>query len=196
MMIHKGDILLDYVWEFGVKVSHLASDDVEGLFNRPHHGLDKASLLRELMHLYKIGYVQFKDSSEIVAQCNTIIDLDSRDLFVFLAESGGLRWEHLVNPQWDKYFSVSSAPKEHFAWEFRIESGSKEMIKAALDKVKDQIVVHGRGLTLISPWHPTYWKTRTKGYVIEFETSEDSFDIVGSAMAIISNSVKWKGSLY
>lgn len=193
-MILLSDLLLDYVYDLEAKISTLASSDAASIFNRPYHGLNKTTLCLELIKQYRIGLIKFKNKSGIFFQKNpSIRDMEEKDFFVCLTEKGGMRWEQIFKPKWDKYFVINSTIENTSHEEIEVEAGSKETLEFILGQIQDKIILGSlEDVSLVTPWKPVYWKVLDNGYSSKFKILENHISI----LATIRPKIEWREPLY
>jgi hypothetical protein len=155
----------------------LASEDVEGTFNKRNHGLSRDELTSVLNHLFRRGEllaqrvrtsepkVFFKPTEAEIQEA-----LDGRlDVTYGLTPQGGARWEEVSRPHWERYISawVYADPQEgqivgsdrglvekynsmsHYVWDISVVPGSKRW-------------------DVLEPWQATYWKQLLLGHRVRF----------------------------
>ena len=57
--------MLDYIFSLGASVNSLADPNANYNFNRPHHGLKKMRLFKELIEMQASGFIEFRDNSDL-----------------------------------------------------------------------------------------------------------------------------------
>ena len=169
--------LLDSVIEARYPLMWLASEDIEGRFNKRNHGLKRDELVSVLKHLFWRGdlFAQSLEKSgpkdRFIPTQNEIEEaLEGRlDCVYGLTLQGGARWEEVSRPHWERYVSawVYADPQEgqivgsdrglvekydsmsHYVWDISVVPGSKRW-------------------DVLEPWQATYWKELPLGHRVRF----------------------------
>ena len=167
--------LLDSVVEAWCPLVWLVSEDIEGAFNKRNHGLERGELVTVLNHLFQRGDLLAKqnESEFVPAQADIEEALDGRlDCLFGLTPQGGIRWEEVSHPQWERYITawVYADPQEgeivgsnlqlvekfdslsNYAWDIAVVPGSKQW-------------------DVLQPWQATYWKELPLGHRVRFNFS-------------------------
>ena len=170
--------LLNAVVEAGVPLKFLASDDVEGLFNKRGHLMERAKLIELLCGLHSRGWIkadQGDDSipiDEAMVESAFMADYDPRNdqaVCYRLTATGGDAWEAFAAPRWDRYlrtrlnFSAKSGYVEG-ADESRVEEYVSKVHLFGWNIVKESIVREK-----LEPYQATYWKTLPYGFRVEYQ---------------------------
>jgi len=164
--------LLDSVVEAWYPLVWLVSDDVEGSFNKRHHGLERGELVTVLNRLFQRGDLLAKQNeSEFVPASSDIEEaLDGRlDCLYGLTSQGGIRWEEVSHPQWERYIAacVYADPQEGEI------VGSDRTLVEKYDSLSEyvwdiSVVADSRRRDVLQPWQATYWKTLRFGHRVRF----------------------------
>jgi hypothetical protein len=169
--------LLDSVIEAWCPLVWLASEDIEGSFNKRSHGLKRGELVTVLNRLFHRGYLLAKqnDAEFVPAQADIEDALDGRlDCLYGLTSQGGARWEEVSHPQWERFITawVYADPQEG-----EIVGSNRQLVEEydSLSHYVWDISVHAdsRRWDVLQPWQATYWKTLPLGNRVRF-----SFDWV------------------
>lgn len=164
--------LLDSVVEAWYPLVWLVSDDVEGSFNKRHHRLERGELVTVLNRLFQRGDLLAKQNeSEFVPASSDIEEaLDGRlDCLYGLTSQGGVRWEEVSHPQWERYIAawVYADPQEGEI------VGSDRTLVEKYDSLSEyvwdiSVVADSRRWDVLQPWQATYWKTLPLGHRVRF----------------------------
>lgn len=169
--------LLDSVVEARYPLVWLVSDDVEGSFNKRHHGLERNELVGILAELFGRGDLLAKRVEKSVAKgfftpARDEIEeaLDGRlDCLYGLTAQGGARWEQVSQPRWDRYVrgcvygdsqegEIVGSDRQlveqydslsHYVWDISVAADSKRW-------------------DLLQPWQATYWRALPLGHRVRF----------------------------
>jgi hypothetical protein len=116
------------------------------------------------------------------------------DLFYFLTEKGGKLWETVSKPKWNQFFRRGS-----LEWEFMpkfIQNQSPHLnndtiwcadrdIGTQIIKIEHLLdypeyvpypIVGTEKWETITPWHPTYWKTLSSGFAVNYQVEYIELD--------------------
>lgn len=164
--------LLDSVVEAWYPLVWLVSDDVEGSFNKRHHRLERGELVTVLNRLFQRGDLLAKQNeSEFVPASSDIEEaLDGRlDCLYGLTSQGGVRWEEVSHPQWERYIAawVYADPQEGEI------VGSDRTLVEKYDSLSEyvwdiSVVADSRRWDVLQSWQATYWKTLPLGHRVRF----------------------------
>ncbi|HEY0367409.1 MAG TPA: hypothetical protein VGC73_13135 [Pyrinomonadaceae bacterium] len=169
--------LLDAVVEAWYPLVWLVSEDVEGSFNKRHHGLEREELVTVLAELFGRGdllahRVEKFVSKEFFTPARDEIEaaLDGRlDCLYGLTAQGGARWEEASHPQWERYITagVYADPKEGEI------IGSDPQLVRQYDSLSHyvwdiSVVADSKRWDVLQPWEATYWKTLPLGHRVRF----------------------------
>jgi hypothetical protein len=169
--------LLDSVVEAWYPLVWLVSDDVEGSFNKRHHGLERDELVGVLAELFGGGDLLAKRVEKSVtkefftpARAEIEAALEGRfDCLYGLTSQGGARWEEVSQPRWERYVCgwVSGEPQEGEI------VGSDRTLVEKYDSLSHyvwdiSVVADSRRWEVLQPWQATYWKTLPLGHRVRF----------------------------
>lgn len=165
--------LLDSVVEQRHQIALLTMENVEAIFDRPKHGMDRDGVIATLNRLFSLGLLsafseergEFSPTpGEVVAALDSELDADYG-----LTAMGGAVWAEVAVPDWNRYvdgvFGGSDAEGE-FDSIARERVGEflcadKEYLQKFMESIHYRgIVVHGPSLKwdTVSPWQALYWK--------------------------------------
>ena len=185
-------ILLNYIFSLGASVNSLADPNANYNFNRPHHGLKKMRLFKELIEMQASGFIEFRDNSDL--QLNNIsatdLKIHGNNIFVFLTKNGGYEWEKIFEPDWSKYILDYHEPHADGSVEVGIEAGSVDTANY-VEEILYKAMCPITKKSILSPWKPTYWKIMNEGYLIEFKMPSDTSRIVVQ----LKSDLPWRKSL-
>ncbi|NET91536.1 MAG: hypothetical protein F6K45_26255 [Kamptonema sp. SIO1D9] len=119
-----------------------------------------------------------------------------QDLYYFLTPKGGELWESVSHPKWEQYFHrghpIESLPKHYFResndnttncvlWCTNREIGTKfveieEFLEAPASEYNFSCINNSQIWEKITPWHPTYWKTLSSGYVVTYQVQRTKIE--------------------
>src|SRR5215210_6213459 len=106
--------LLNSAVEAWYPLALLVCDNLEEVFNREHHGLERDELVNVLAELFEGGDLLAKrvekfTEKEIFTPTRAEIEaaLDGRVRCLYgLSSHGGARWEEVSRPQWERYITA------------------------------------------------------------------------------------------
>lgn len=184
--------LLETAVEVGPPVRYLAAPRLDQVFNKPGHGLDRASLVETLERLFQSGLVGVARLSEggcsgPFSRALTRGEIDAcldepgygegfDTTFYGLTAEGGRQWEQFAAPDWDRYIARYTRPSRSGRWDIgviispephqvdRLLEGARYMGQAI-----DDTHLHRR---VVRPWQATYWKRLTRGYLASYRFDE------------------------
>lgn len=164
--------LLDSVVEAWCPLVWLVSEDIEGAFNKRNHGLKRGELVTVLDRLFQRGDLLAKqiESEFVPAQADIEEALDGRrDCLYGLTSQGGVRWEEVSHPQWERYITacVYADPQDGEI------VGSDRALVEKYDSLSHyawdiSVVADSRRWDVLQPWQATYWKTLPLGHRVRF----------------------------
>ncbi|MCG7984767.1 MAG: hypothetical protein JAY90_18695 [Candidatus Thiodiazotropha lotti] len=185
MDIH--DAILDYLYNFPLKVSELISPDASENLNREPLGIDRELLINELVYLCEAGLVTLRECSELEAKkCIN----ENEQIVVSMTNRGGEQWESVFKPNWKNYTNiVCELLEEEPHVKVDLECGDRAIIRNMILDIGEDVFIEPIGEILkIQPWHPVYWKTLSNGYSVSFKMFEDYVDLLGE----FRGKTKWK----
>ncbi len=193
-MVATDDLILEYVYLLQTKIKHLMNPYVLNCPDYAYHGLNREELFDKLIQLNNDGYIYFCNDGEIIkekfsgkSELSKIASVDS--WYVGITENGGIRWEQLFNPIWWKYTNFVSELLTNDLYKITLETGTKENMEYILSKYKNSITSIS-DVKELNPWHPTYWKSVDKGFIVTFNVSGTVMDNWGLAREI--NEINWR----
>lgn len=193
-MITIDDLILEYIYLLQTKIKHLMNPHVLNCPDYAYHGLNREELLDKLINLNNDGYIYFCNNDEIIkekfldtSELSKIPFVDS--WYVGITEKGGIRWEYLFNPIWEKYTYFVSESLTNDLYRITLETGTKENMEYILQKYRDNITSIS-DLIELNPWYPTYWKSVDKGFVVTFHVFGNIMDNWELASEI--NEINWR----
>src|SRR5215212_12115688 len=146
----------------------LVCDNVEEVFNKRHHGLERDELVSVLAELFERGdllaqrvekFIEKEIFTPTRAEIEAALD-DRVRCYYGLTSQGGARWEEVSRPQWDRYISagVYTEPNEGEI------IGSDRRLVEEYDSLSHyvwalSVVADSRRWDVLQPWEATYWKT-------------------------------------
>lgn len=159
-------LFLDYVSDLRFRMELLFSDNVDEIFNKPHHRLTSSSVLEELQSLYKKGLIIFSELyGKALPEPVHLDSIDFKYVYVGLSSKGGALWENFFQADWNKYYSEEIEPRQGFDL-LTFGAGSVGITEKAQQFAEEVI-----GCKIILPvkkitfWKPVYWKELSEGYV-------------------------------
>jgi hypothetical protein len=169
--------LLDSVVESWDSLKCLVSEDIEGAFNKPSHGLHRDELVSVLDRLFRRGDLLAERMEKSVSKgffvpTQTEIEeaFDGRlNCFYGLTSQGGVRWEEVSRPQWERYITAS----QYFdPQEVEIIGSDRQMVEK-YDSLSDysmsvSVVAGSKQWDVLEPWEATYWKVLPLGHRVRF----------------------------
>ena len=175
--------LLDSVLEQRHSLSLLGMENVEAIFDRKNHGMDRATIIATLTRLFDLGLL-IASNDERGDFVPSTQDIESAldgglDADYGLTALGGAVWEEAAKPDWNRFvdgvFGASDADGE-------FDSMTRERIgefrcadKSTLEKYMESI--HFRGIvphepslkwSEIRPWKALYWKELPLAHRVRF----------------------------
>lgn len=176
-MLTTDDLILEYVYDLETKIKHLMNPHVLNCPDHAYHKLSREELFDKLLHLRSKGYLFFSINYDIVkesfsdkSELGNIPFVDS--WYVGMTEKGGIKWESLFNPIWEKYTNSTSESLTNDLWRVTLETGTKEKMDSILQKYGNSITSISEVIEL-NPWHPVYWKSVDKGFVVTFHVLDN-----------------------
>jgi hypothetical protein len=174
--------LLNCVVEAGCPVKFLVSDDIEELFNKRGHLMERQRLIETLCELHSRGWIKsdrgeipvLLDSDQIEAALVEEFDSkrDDQGVYFRLTEEGGAAWERFAAPRWDRYLRTRlSFSKSTGA----ISGATKWRVEKYLSLVHHLgTIVDPNSIVrqVLAPYQATYWKTLPIGYRVEYRYSK------------------------
>ena len=170
--------LLDSAVEAWYPLVWLVSDDVEGSFNKRHHGLERDELVSVLAELFGRGDLSAQRVEKFIekeiftpARAEIEAALDGRlDCLYGLSSQGGARWEEVSRPQWERYITagVYADPNEGEV------IGSDRQLVEKYDSLSYyvshiSVVTGSKHWDVLEPWQATYWKELPLGHRLRFK---------------------------
>jgi len=177
--------LRDSVIRLPWPVAYLSDQEaVLGDINRPWHGFQLAELLETLYELFRSGDLAaihadgqpWRDSATLTRQ--HIWDVlthspDASDLCYALTPQGGVQWEIIAQPEWNRFTEQIWSPETH---EGRKLARTRTVLKQwiASDAVfSEWAPIPGTEIwTIVAPWSATYWKTFPRGHCVHYRYQE------------------------
>ncbi|WP_369157540.1 hypothetical protein [Candidatus Thiodiazotropha sp. LNASS1] len=185
-------IIFDCIYDLQSKIGDMVDEDFEGIFNRPHHDIDKLTLKGSLFALYKSDYIFFVDREGIQHQPKKTENIED-GWFVAMTKEGGRLWESYSNPNWEKYVSIDCDVSEDGTAEIvTIEAGSKEIIEFIISETLTHLKKSSiTNILVIRPWKPTYWKILPEGFSVAIDNIND----VSDKIALVTSKINWKSKV-
>jgi hypothetical protein len=187
------DAILDYLFEFPLKVSELISPGAAENLNREPLGIDRETLVNTLVYLCEAGLLILHDCSESeIKKCIS----ENEQIIVSITNKGGEKWESVFKPNWNNYTNVAcqlldAEPNV----KVELECGNKAIIKNMLLDIGENLIIKPIGeISKIQPWRPVYWKTIPEGYSVSFKMLEDYVDLLGEFRSKTKWKHEWKNS--
>jgi hypothetical protein len=146
--------------------------------------LIKELLTKGFSPSYKEVQIAFQPKENLVD--NSFQEIDEDYLLFFLTEQGGEQWEKISNPKWRQFFHrgtkdwdfIPQAMKDQYyqfnsntIWCADRDIGAKIIeIEHLFDYPKYCCYpIKGTEIwEILTPWHPTYWKTLPHGYLVNY----------------------------
>ncbi|MEI6231848.1 MAG: hypothetical protein WCT04_02260 [Planctomycetota bacterium] len=175
--------LLDSAIEQRHSIGMLVMENVEAIFDRPAHGMDRDTLLATLNRLVELKLINATNedrgefsptSDEISAALDSEFDADYG-----LTETGGAVWADVAQPDWNRFVDGVFGDSDE---DGEFDSIARERVgeffcvdKAYLDKFMSS--VHFRGIVphlpsfkwdVVSPWQALYWKELPSAHHVRF----------------------------
>ena len=175
--------LLDSVIEQRHPMGMLMMENVEAIFDRPAHGMDRGAMISTLARLFELGLMNATSEErgefvptpdEIEAALDSEFDADYR-----LTETGGAVWAEVAQPEWGRYVDGVFGDSDE---DGEFDSIARERVgefcctdKAYLEKFMAS--VHFRGIVphvpslkwdTINPWQALYWKELPSAHRVRF----------------------------
>jgi len=156
----------------------LVCDNVEEVFNKRHHGLQRDELVSVLAELFRRGdllaqrvekFIEKEIFTPTRAEIEAALD-DRVRCYYGLTSQGGAKWEEVSRPQWERYITagVYADPQEG-----EVIGSDRQLVEkydSLSDYVTDISVIAGsRRWDVLEPWQATYWKELPLGHRLRFK---------------------------
>jgi hypothetical protein len=161
-------------------------------------------IAESLYRLFQEGYllaIYSSDLSEVYTDASDSFDADillsqgftpsflqinsalkqEENLFYFLTSKGGKLWESVSYPKWDQYYFSAGNGQKHL-----LQCHSRKLAEELL-KIQ-HLLDFGRSYhvpiietvkwNFLTPWQPTYWKTLSSGYEINYQVTCIDVDMI------------------
>lgn len=207
--------LLESSVDAWVPLHLLVRPNVNEVFNKCSHGLDRSQLLGVLLTLFDknliVGKTWHKESSfrPTEAQVNAALNIEGAGdaeggILYGLTPLGGRVWEEYAKPDWDRFISHGwDATSKVFQEGGESKEVEEEEICAARREWVEifSLVAGLMGHRILPgsvvweelrPWHATYWKTLPVGYRIRYQfVARDAGGSWAEVMALYAKLKNW-----
>ncbi|HEU5115146.1 MAG TPA: hypothetical protein VFT74_00570 [Isosphaeraceae bacterium] len=184
--------MLEAVVDGQCPLCFLASANIEEIFNKPGHGLDRASVGEALERLFARGLIEMWNQSEVSrstppTRCEIEATLDELGpwdnpncTYYGFTPEGGTQWEMFASPNWDQFADGWSRPSQSGRSSFGTRISST---RSRLDRWLEGAYYAGQRIDtsqlhrrVLRPWQATYWKTLPEGHLVSYRFEEIDFD--------------------
>jgi hypothetical protein len=169
--------LLDSAVEGWYPLFWLVEDNVDEVFNKRHHGLERDELVSVLAELFERGdllaqrvekFIEKEIFTPTRAEIEAALDRQFRCLYG-LSSQGGARWEEVSSPQWERYISAGDYYEPREGEVIGSDGQLVEKYHSLSDYISDRSVIAGsRHWDVLEPWQATYWKELPLGHRLRF----------------------------
>ncbi|HLX60064.1 MAG TPA: hypothetical protein VKX17_02160 [Planctomycetota bacterium] len=163
-------------------LSLLTMENVEALFDRPNHGMDRAALIAALARLFEQGLLiaSNDERGDFVPNADdTAAALDGTlDADYGLTPAGGAAWEEVSKPDWNRYVDgmFGADSQEDFDSLRRERAGEFCCAdREHLQKFMDSLIFRGIAphepsckWDELAPWQALYWKELPSAHRVRF----------------------------
>jgi len=161
--------ILDQVWSVGDQLAWLDPEkDLETMYNRPSHGLDRRALVQTLEGLFQAGLIECTgpDGTPVGPISDAFLRsaLDDNRWSYWLTPKGGAAWESFGRPDWNRFINEESFYETGTCILTGMSRERLEEYVSALAIVED---LPDRGSPVfreLVPWQAAYWKTLPNGW--------------------------------
>ncbi len=198
--------LLETAVELREPLCFVYGDEVDVMFNKPSHGLQRDALLDAIESLFLRGLVEASrigNDTQTFSMSREEIEValdapgpvkktssgpieNTRCIFYQLTAAGGAAWESFAQPDWTKF--IFSDPYYHpddvgkRTSSYCVDKRLLEAYLQGLHYVDTIVDLESIVWSVQQPWHPTYWKElpscHCASYCIKSEDYDSSWDKV------------------
>ncbi len=194
-MLHAEYWILHTAVEAYVPLRFTVRPDLERLFNKPGHGLNRRELISLLLTLFDSGRIVARISEpdlkgdeflptrlEVERALNEDWDSTRRGGLCYgLTTSGGRRWEAAAQADWNHYIAdfrelVDESEDSSEVQEAEIITTDAKRLETYISLLRDgsdRIEPGTEKEDVLRPWHATYWKALPVGYRVRFRVIHD-----------------------
>ena len=179
---HGGEFTID-------NLTYLTINEITGSLHRLFQEGDLLAIYSsELGEVYTDSSTSFEANSILLSkgfipsylQINSALKQEE-NLFYFLTNKGGELWESVSYPKWNQYYFSAGNEYEHV-----LQCHSRKLAEKLLEI--QHLLDFGRSYhsprietvkwNFITPWQPTYWKTLSSGYEINYQVTCIDVDMI------------------
>jgi hypothetical protein len=172
--------LFETAVEYRIPVPCLVHPELEVLFNKPSHRLNRRQLFTVLRSQFDRGYFiahqesrgDFIPTDDELCSSLERVPINRRETSICygLTAAGGRLWEGCVSPRWDRYICEAYADDDG-----EIRAADKHVVTEylrTLPHVGIDICPESIAWASLTPWPATYWKTLPLGCRVQFQYRE------------------------
>lgn len=182
--------LFEAVVEGQEPLSFLMHPNMELLYNRPGHNLDRADLIGILRKHFDLGNLtasqegcgDFIPTPSELDEALRYVALPVEDLlktcYYALTAKGGHLWETVAQPNWSRYICAKLGGMEDSEGTELgdITSTDRDRVEryaSGLQYLEYHIAPSSLRWERVAPWEATYWKTLPEGHRLQFRYKFD-----------------------
>jgi hypothetical protein len=184
-MEHHDYWLFETAVEHRIPVPFLVHPEVEVLFNKRSHGLNRRQLFTVLRSQFELGnFIAHQESrgdfiptdGELWSSLEYVpINRRPASIYYGLTTAGGKVWERCVSPRWDRYISEAYGDDDG-----EIIAADEHIVAECLrwlPHVGIDVSRHSIVWDALTPWPATYWKSLPSGCRVQFQyRRNDEYD--------------------
>jgi hypothetical protein len=161
---------------------------IEMSLNKRGHGLDRSALIRTLLRLQRLGWIELQLRNLTHGDLTTLVmnevelafemyvgPKNESDIYYRLTSKGGAIWEAFARPDWTFFLQESvDWDDDGNIKEWTIRGNSEKHVLSYFSTLRESYdVTDGsvRHKTLIK-WQGTYWKNFPSGFELAFDAIE------------------------
>lgn len=177
--------ILELVVEGSWPLTYLASRNIDEMFNRPGHGLDRPALIDCLEGLFVAGLIEGGVSpgdlpasplsrDRIIAALDEAGPREERPYTYYqLTAKGASQWEAFAKPNW-RHFVLDDSDCEAKGGQLTCMDRKWLGVYLARSSIAEgPIDQNSVKYQEIGPWEATYWKVLRQGWRVEFCRAEE-----------------------
>lgn len=169
--------LFEMAVEYRIPVPCLVHPELEVLFNKPSHRLNRRQLFTVLRSQFDRGYFiahqesrgDFIPANDELWSSLEHVPLNNRETSIYygLTAAGGRLWEACVSPRWDRY--ICEAYADDVGEILAVDQHLVTEYLRTLPHVGIDICPESMAWASLTPWPATYWKTLPLGCRVHFQ---------------------------
>lgn len=162
-------LLLDYLVELPATLNQLCSDNIESIFNKPHHGLSATQIVSRLQRLESLKYIEFELGERRGFSHSD--RLKSDNCFVHLTSDGGEIWQKFFEADWSQYVEIEFSCNGDSFSDIQIKTTNENMIFCIIQKLSHYPQVEC--LKNIQFDRLVYWKRSEPVFILKIVQEND-----------------------